>query len=68
MGSVFDPSGIMIYIQLDNKFDWFGFIYDLVYPILVIACGRMGQDKILKPMKEMMRGVLERVSVASGKI
>ena len=27
--------------KLDNKFDCLGFIYDLVYQMLVVACDRM---------------------------
>ena len=33
MGSVFDPQDIMIYIQLDKKFDWLGLTHGLIYPI-----------------------------------
>ena len=53
MVSVFGSQGIMICIQFDNKFDWLGFTYDLVYSILVVVRGDMGQDKILKPMKNI---------------
>ena len=53
MVSVFGSQGIMICIKFDNKFDWLGFTYDLVYSILVVVRGDMGQDKILKPMKNI---------------
>ena len=53
------PYGIMICIYLDNKFDWSGLAYGLVYSILVAACGRIGQEKIGKPMKNMMRIALK---------
>ena len=51
MGSVFD-------LYLDNKFDWLGLAYGLVCPIIV-ACGQIQYDKIEKPMKNMMKIVLE---------
>ena len=47
-------------VLLDIKFDWLGLVYSLVYPILVVVCGRMGQAKIGKPRKNMMRIVLKR--------
>ena len=53
MVSVFGSQGIMICIKFDNKFDWLGFTYDLVYSMLVVARGHMGQDKILKPIKNI---------------
>ena len=34
--------------------------YGSAYPILVMAYGRMGKDKIGKPIKNMMRIVLKR--------
>ena len=49
-------------------FSWFDFAYGLVYPVFVVACYRMGLDKIGKLMKNMMRVVLRRVSVGEGKI
>ena len=67
MGSVFDPKGIITCIQLDNKFYWFRFAHGLVYPILAAVCGRMGQDKIGKPIKKMMKIVLKRVQQAKVK-
>ena len=42
MGNLFDPKGIMICIQLDNKFDWLGLPYGLVYSITVVVCDCMG--------------------------
>ena len=44
---------MMICKQLDNKFDWLGLLHGLVYPILVVAFGWMGQDKIGEPMKNI---------------
>ena len=35
------------------KFDLLGVAYSLVYAILVVICGRMGQGKIGKPMQNM---------------
>ena len=67
MGGMFDPKGIITCIQLDNKFDWLRFAQGLLYPILVAACGRMGQDKIGKPIKNMMKIVLKRVQYAKVK-
>ena len=29
-------------VLLDIKFDWLGLVYSLVYPILVVVCGRIG--------------------------
>ena len=60
MGSLFDPYDIMIFIQLDIKLDWRGLAYGLVYPIPVVARGQVPQDKIEKPMKNMMRTVLKK--------
>ena len=60
MGSVFDPYSIMIFIQLDIKLDWLGLSYELVYSIPVVARGGMAQDKIGKPMNNMMRIVLRK--------
>ena len=35
----------MICVQLGHKFDWLGLVYGLVYLILVLASGRIGQEK-----------------------
>ena len=37
----------MVCIKLDIKFDWLGLAYGLVYPILVVSCGRVGYEKIV---------------------
>ena len=60
MGSMSDPKGIMLFIWFEIKFDWLGLAYGMVYPILVVLRGRMVQDKIRKPMNNMMRIVLKR--------
>ena len=39
MGRMFDPLGIMISVQLDNKLGWLGLPYGLIYPIPVVASG-----------------------------
>ena len=53
MSSVFDPQGIMIFIQLDLKLYWFGLAHGMVYLTPVVARGQMAQDKIEKPMNKM---------------
>ena len=53
----------MICIQLDNKLYWLDFAYGLVYSILVVACGHIEYDKIVKLIKNMMSIVLKKVSV-----
>ena len=39
---------MMICKQLDDKFDWLGLPYGLIYPILVVTFGWMENDKIGK--------------------
>ena len=39
MGRMSDPLGIMISVQFDNKLDWLGLPYGLIYLIPVVACG-----------------------------
>ena len=41
MGSVFDPLGVTIFIQLDIKLDWLELTYGSLYPIPVAARGRI---------------------------
>ena len=60
MASLFDPYDIMIFVQLDIKRDWRGLAYGLVYPITVVARGQVPQDKIGKPMNNIMRTMLKK--------
>ena len=37
---MFDPQVVIFWIQLDNKFDWLGLVYGVVYPILMDRLGK----------------------------
>ena len=66
-GYVLDPYGFMICIQHDNRFDCLVLVYAFIYPILV-KCGWIGQNKIGKSKKTIIRIAEEWFQFCKGKI